>query len=110
MNHATKLGLIALTAALLLGSQAGSPVKAAEEHAHIGRPGTRVMDGRGQVLDSRYNHGYYYPALGASVRVLPHGYRPRSTGDKNPQRQRRMKLGDIDMRCRQRARLRARRS
>jgi hypothetical protein len=69
MNHATKLGLIALTAALLLGSQAGSPVKAAEEHAHIGRPGTRVMDGRGQVLDSRYNHGYYYPALGASVRV-----------------------------------------
>jgi len=76
MNHATKLGLIALTAALLLGSQAGSPVKAAEEHAHIGRPGSRVMDGRGQVLDSRYNHGYYYPALGASVRVLPHGYRP----------------------------------
>jgi hypothetical protein len=83
MNHATKLGLIALTAALLLGSQAGSPVNAAAEHVHIGRPGTRVMDGRGQVLDSRYNHGYYYPALGASVRVLPHGYRPYFFGGRS---------------------------
>src|ERR1700689_5372622 len=40
----------------------------AEEH--------RILDGRGHFLDSRYNHGHYYPVLGGSVRVLPEGYRP----------------------------------
>jgi hypothetical protein len=40
------------------------------------RPGGREIDGRGQVLDSRYNHGRFYPPVGASVRALPEGYRP----------------------------------
>jgi hypothetical protein len=38
-----------------------------------GRPG---FDGRGQVLDGRYNHGRYYPAFGAVRPDLPAGYRP----------------------------------
>jgi hypothetical protein len=33
-------------------------------------------DGRGQVLDNRYNHGQYYPPRGQVVRTLPVGYRP----------------------------------
>jgi hypothetical protein len=33
-------------------------------------------DGRGQVLDNRYNHGQYYPPRGQVVRTLPSGYRP----------------------------------
>jgi len=33
-------------------------------------------DGRGQVLDNRYNHGHYYPPRGQVVRTLPYGYRP----------------------------------
>ncbi len=32
--------------------------------------------GHGQVLDSRYHHGRYYPAYGSRVGVLPGGYRP----------------------------------
>jgi hypothetical protein len=76
MNHRAKFGLGALTAALLLGSQFGA-VAHAEEHEHFGRPGgDRARDGRGAVLDSRYNHGHYYPAVGASVHVLPEGYHP----------------------------------
>jgi hypothetical protein len=32
--------------------------------------------GHGQVLDSRYNHGRYYPPLGTVRPALPEGYRP----------------------------------
>jgi hypothetical protein len=71
-----KLGLLAVTAAFLFGLEARFPAGAAQEHEHFARPGGRAMDGRGQVLDNRYNHGHYYPAIGASVRVLPEGYRP----------------------------------
>ncbi len=42
-----------------------------------GRPG---FDGRGQVLDSRYNHGRYYPPFGTSRPSLPEGYRPYYRG------------------------------
>jgi len=81
MKIPARLGLLSLTAAALLATQVAAPLFAGEEHEHerehehFGRPGGRV-DGRGQVLDSRYNHGHYYPAPGYSVRVLPEGYRP----------------------------------
>jgi hypothetical protein len=42
-----------------------------------GRPG---FDGRGQVLDSRYNHGRYYPPRGSLRPSLPEGYRPYYRG------------------------------
>ena len=35
-----------------------------------------TFDGRGQVLDSRYNHGRYYPPAGTARATLPEGYRP----------------------------------
>jgi hypothetical protein len=38
-----------------------------------GRPS---YDGRGQVLDSRYNHGRYYPPPGTVARSLPPDHRP----------------------------------
>src|ERR1700685_3391818 len=44
-----------------------------------GRPGGQ-MDGRGQVLDARYNHGRYYQPAGNSVRSPPPDYRPYSRG------------------------------
>jgi hypothetical protein len=71
--HSIKASSLAWAALLLLGSQFGS-AHAAEEH--FGHPGGRVVDGRGHVLDSRYNHGHFYPAVGTHVRVLPDGYRP----------------------------------
>ncbi len=74
-----RLGLAALTAAVVLALQAASPASA-QEHEHFGRPGGRAIDGHGQILDNRYNHGHYYPAFGASVRVLPEGYRPYYLG------------------------------
>jgi hypothetical protein len=76
MNLGMKFGVLALTASVLLALQSGSTATAAEERGAFGRSGGRVIDGRGQVLDSRYNHGRYYPAIGGSVRVLPEGYRP----------------------------------
>jgi len=42
-----------------------------------GRP---AVDGRGQVLDARYNHGRYYPPVGAVTRSLPPDYRPYYRG------------------------------
>lgn len=56
-----------------------------------GRPagpvaGGRVMadrpafDGRGQVLDQRYNHGHYYPPMGSVRSALPGDYRPYYRG------------------------------
>ncbi len=41
--------------------------------AGLGRP---AFDGRGQVLDGRYNHGRYYPPVGTVSRSLPGEYRP----------------------------------
>jgi len=59
--------------ALLLGTQGLLAAHGAEEH--FGHPGGRPAAGPGH-LDNRYNHGRYYPARGATVRVLPEGYRP----------------------------------
>jgi hypothetical protein len=74
MKNIAKLGTVSLSAALLYAAQAGSPLQVANAFEH--RPEPRVVDGHGHILDSRYNHGHYYPAVGASVRVLPEGYRP----------------------------------
>ncbi len=71
MNRTAKFRVLGLIGTLvLLGSQCGV-VAFGQQHA--GHP---PVDGHGHVLDSRYNHGHYYPAVGASVRVLPEGYRP----------------------------------
>jgi hypothetical protein len=63
--------LVALCALGLMG--AGATV--AQEHAR-GTGGHFEHDGRGQVLDNRFDHGHYYPARGSVVRELPAGYRP----------------------------------
>jgi len=44
------------------------------------RGAQRSFDGRGQVLDSRYNHGRYYPPMGTVRPFLPEGYRPYYRG------------------------------
>ena len=56
----------------LLGLAAAS---LAQEHGGSDR-GHFERDGRGQVLDNRFNHGHYYPARGSVVHELPAGYRP----------------------------------
>lgn len=43
-------------------------------------PARPSYDGRGQVLDGRYNHGRYYPPRGAIRPSLPDGYRPYYRG------------------------------
>jgi hypothetical protein len=71
-----RFGFAAITTAMLAGF-ASAPAWT-QEHGHGFRPGDHgVRPGEhGMVLDGRYNHGRYYPAIGASVRVLPEGYRP----------------------------------
>jgi hypothetical protein len=92
--------------ALLVGAQLGSASLAADERHHpdaprgenrsinngphtspqASRPGpSRTLgrpsfDGRGQVLDQRYNHGRYYPQVGAVRPYLPPDYRPYYRG------------------------------
>jgi hypothetical protein len=39
-----------------------------------------AFDGRGQILDQRYNHGRYYPPAGTALTSLPAGYRPYFRG------------------------------
>jgi hypothetical protein len=70
------------------------PISAAQEHERerpemrsaagpAGRPGPAARpsyDGRGQVLDQRYNHGRYYPPAGTVLPTLPAGYRPYFRG------------------------------
>jgi hypothetical protein len=73
MKQTAKLGALIPTAALLYATGVFCPTHAAYAFEH--RP-ERIIDGRGHILDSRYNHGHYYPAVGVSVRVLPEGYRP----------------------------------
>jgi len=41
-----------------------------------GGPARPFVDGRGQVLDSRYNHGRFYAPPGTIARTLPVDYRP----------------------------------
>jgi len=70
MNTVINVRSLVLAGALLCGSLAVLSAGAARAEEH------RILDGRGHFLDSRYNHGHYYPVLGGSVRVLPEGYRP----------------------------------
>ena len=68
MKRKAKIVAVASAAGLLSGAIGLRPATA---HAF-----DRVVDGRGHILDNRYNHGHYYPGIGVSVRVLPEGYRP----------------------------------
>ncbi len=79
------LGLCVSLAGVQFSSSASAQEREHAEHAAPGRPAAPRgfepraaprFDARGQVLDGRYNHGHYYPTFGASVRVLPEGYRP----------------------------------
>jgi hypothetical protein len=96
MSHRTKVALLSLSI-LLAGMQQSSAAQAAEEHARAERPAGRpggaerpegrpggggrpAFDGRGQVLDQRYNHGRYYPAVGTVRPTLPGEYRPYFRG------------------------------
>ncbi len=72
MKCIAKLAVLAASGVGLLslyGTQAS-----AQEREHVG--GGHVGAVRGQVLDSRYNHGRFYLAFGSRVAVLPGGYRP----------------------------------
>lgn len=55
-----------------VGRSTGGPRPGGE-----GRP---AFDGRGQVLDQRYNHGRYYPPVGTVRPSLPGEYRPYYRG------------------------------
>jgi hypothetical protein len=96
MSHPFKIALL-WTSMLLWGIQASTLALAADEHDRGraerpeargpgGRPGPRpeferrAFDGRGQVLDRRYDHGRYYPPRGTVLRSLPDGYRPYYRG------------------------------
>ena len=90
MDKALKTALLSVSL-LFWGVAASTPAAAADEpnRAPAARPaaarpgpaprpnGARpAFDGRGQVLDSRYNHGRYYPQAGTVRATLPEGYRP----------------------------------
>jgi len=90
MDKALKTALLSVSL-LFWGVAASTPAAAADEpnRAPAARPaaarpgpaprpsGARpTFDGRGQVLDSRYNHGRYYPQAGTVRATLPEGYRP----------------------------------
>jgi len=96
MTHAVKIALWSVSL-FLWGIQASTLAAAADERDRGRaeprqeartpgvRPGPRLegrpaFDGRGQVLDRRYNHGRYYPPRGAVLRSLPDGYRPYYRG------------------------------
>ncbi len=96
MTHTLKIALLSVSV-LLWGIQASTLATAADERdrsrpeprpearAPGVRPGPRpegraAFDGRGQRLDSRYNHGRYYPPRGTVLRSLPDGYRPYYRG------------------------------
>ena len=109
MRRTLKIALLSASV-LLWGVQAGMPAAATDEHDRgrgeqrsetraagsrdfrgpgpaAGRPPAArpeavrpAYDGRGQVLDGRYNHGRYYPQRGAFRPSLPEGYRPYYRG------------------------------
>lgn len=90
MSRISKFTILALSVML---SGLWASAQAADEHggrseAHaqpraqarppgVARP---AMDGRGQVLDSRYNHGRYYAPIGTVRPSLPPDYRPYYRG------------------------------
>lgn len=93
------LSAAVLIAGMDLGAIAGPADEHEREHAQAegrrpaevrtpgqaGRPaavGARPdYDGRGQVLDQRYNHGHYYPPPGTVRASLPPDYRPYFRGN-----------------------------
>jgi hypothetical protein len=95
MMHRAKVALLSLSI-LLAGVQLSGVAAAADDqprsHAQPrpeGRPaaaprpgvgGRPASDGRGQVLDQRYNHGRYYPSVGTVRPSLPGDYRPYYRG------------------------------
>jgi hypothetical protein len=72
MSKTSKLALLGLSAILLVGLESGVGAQERERD----HPRAVQRDGRGQVLDSRYNHGHYYPAVGTVRGSLPDGYHP----------------------------------
>jgi hypothetical protein len=90
MNQTLKLAAVA--GLLLMAAQTGSLAMAQEHDRARAEPraeargpapqrgAQRSFDGRGQVLDSRYNHGRYYPPVGTVRPFLPEGYRPYYRG------------------------------
>jgi len=66
MSRRLRIAVLAGAMLALIGLQA---------QADEGRGG-HSRDGRGFVLDSRYNHGHYYPSFVAQIRSLPEGYHP----------------------------------
>lgn len=83
---------------LLAGMHVAVPAAAAEEREQP-RPQSRAaprpgavparpafggrgqVDGRGQILDQRYNHGHFYPPAGTVFNALPGAYRPYFRGN-----------------------------
>jgi hypothetical protein len=45
-----------------------------------GAPARPIVDGRGQIMDPRYNHGRFYAPVGTVARTLPPDYRPYYQG------------------------------
>ena len=90
MNTTRTLALLAAFTMTLLGMRsvsagdepraraeaAGRPSAARPVAVRPGVPGRPVVDGRGQVMDSRYNHGRFYAPMGTVARTLPPDYRP----------------------------------
>ena len=80
MSSAMKSMIAVAAASIWLVLSAAAADEHDHEHGVGGRaehgPGFGHIDGHGQVLDGRYDHGRYYPAFGTSVRFLPGGYRP----------------------------------
>ncbi|MFI4891201.1 MAG: DUF6515 family protein [Steroidobacterales bacterium] len=79
MKQGSKFAMWAAAAVAVVGLQGAMVAQAQEGHGAGMRGGEmrgRAHDGRGYVLDGRYNHGHYYPAFGAPFRSLPEGYRP----------------------------------
>jgi hypothetical protein len=90
MDRALKIALLSVSllfwgvAASTLAAAADEPNRAPAARPAAARPGPAprpngarpTFDGRGQVLDSRYNHGRYYPSAGTARATLPEGYRP----------------------------------
>jgi hypothetical protein len=91
MNKTSKFALLCASAVFF--GQGLQMAAAADEHgrpeparAEPGRAqgrgpaGRPAVDARGQVLDSRYNHGRFYPPMGTVRPSLPEGYRPYYRG------------------------------
>ena len=75
------LGCLLGLAAVQRSAPAGAAEPPPRAQQRAGFAGNRpVPDGRGQVLDQRYNHGRYYPPMGMARPSLPPNYRPYYRG------------------------------